>query len=104
MHSRSASSSPRTWPNDFARMDRGPKGTTIGPWVLFGYVGDDEYEWFAQVQSSVGWFGRLLGKSDRAEREQVARILHQLLTSDPTFRTVRWHQGDFAEENWVAEP
>ena len=43
------------------------------PWALLGYVGDGPAEWLLLINSSVGWLGRLLGRSDEAGRRPLAR-------------------------------
>jgi hypothetical protein len=80
------------------------KDRSSTPWLLVGYVGDDVYEWLAQINSGVGWFGRLRGRADDALREEVTLKLHDILTSDNNFSHIRWHTGDFGEPGWTPTP
>lgn len=73
------------------------------PWLLIGFVGDDDYQWLAQIHSGFSWFGRLLGKSDEAARNVLATTLHDVLSTSAEFTTVRWHEGEFGE-GWSASP
>ncbi len=71
------------------------------PWALLGYVGDGPAEWLLQINSSVGWLGRLLGRSDEAGRRLFSARLHAVLTGDPAFSDVRWHVGEWSEPGWA---
>lgn len=74
------------------------------PWLLVGYVDDDDYQWLVQLHSGVSWLGRLFGRSDDKLREEVAEKLHDIVSKDSNFSTVRWHEGDFSEQGWSATP
>src|SRR4051794_39515468 len=62
---------------------------TSKPTILIGHVDDGPHEWLAQVQSSVGLFGRMLGRSDQAVQEQIAKSMHDIFKSDSHFSDVR---------------
>jgi len=87
---------------DFAWMIE--VGGNRAPYLLVGYVGDEQFEWLAQVHTSVGWFGRLRGKSDQNECERIALALHRSLTTDDTITNIKWHDGEFSEVGWSPEP
>ncbi len=79
-------------------------GDQPGPYLLVGYVGDEDFQWLAQVYSGIGWFGRLRGRSDQKECESIALALHRALTTDETVTSIRWHDGEFSETGWRSEP
>ncbi len=74
------------------------------PWGLLGYIGDGLAEWLLQINSSVGWFGRLLGWSDEQGRKMFAERLHAVLSSDPSFSDVRWHLAEWDGSEWSSSP
>ena len=78
------------------------------PWALLGFIGDDPEQWLLQINTSVGWLGRLLGRSDEAGRRVFSERLHSVLSGDSTFLDVRWHVGEWTEPGWTcradAEP
>jgi hypothetical protein len=80
------------------------KHRSPAPWLLVGYVDDDVYEWLVLIISGTHWFDRLFGRTDQELREAVAKKLHGILTTDPHFSDVRWHQGDFGEAGWTSSP
>lgn len=75
-----------------------------GAYLLLGYVGDGPFEWLAQVQSSVGWLGRRLDRSDASGCNKIAENLQRVLVSNGEFSDVRWHEGEFAEAGWTPTP
>jgi hypothetical protein len=74
------------------------------PWAILGYVDDGAAQWLLQINSSVSWFGRLLGNSDEPGRRMFTERLHALLTNDSNFSDVRWHLGDWNHTDWTAGP
>jgi hypothetical protein len=74
------------------------------PWALLGYVDDGPAEWLLQINSSVGWLGRLLGRSDEDGRRLFTERLHAVLSNDTCFSDVRWHAGEWGESGWTAGP
>jgi hypothetical protein len=75
-----------------------------GPYVLLGCLGDEDFEWLAQIISGVGFIGKMFGKSDLAERVQLAHAIHSLLESDQRFSVVRWHEHGYGEKGWSPNP
>ena len=79
--------------DDFAwGIETGQRGN--GPFILLGYLEDGDMEWLASIETSVGFFGRLLGKSDLKEREELAKGLDKVLRGDQRFQKIRWHEGE----------
>ena len=74
------------------------------PWALLGYVNDGPAEWLIQINSSVGWLGRLLGRSDKEGCRLFTERLQTMLTSDPQFSDVRWHVGEWSDSGWSSDP
>lgn len=74
------------------------------PWALLGYVGDGPVEWLLQVKSNVGWFARLLGRSDVEGRRVFCDNLQAVLTSEPAFSEIRWHLDDWSKPGWANTP
>ena len=74
------------------------------PWALLGYIGDGVAEWLLQINSSVGLFGRLLGKSDKQGTRVFAERLQAVLSNDPSFSNVRWHLADWGRPDWSSSP
>lgn len=74
------------------------------PWALLGYLGDGPAEWLIQINYSVGWLGRLLGRSDEHRRWLFTERLQAVLTGDPHFNDVRWHVGESSESGWSSNP
>src|SRR5262245_14760291 len=44
------------------------EGDSRMPWALLGYIDDNAAQWLIQINSSVGWLGRLMGRSDQEGR------------------------------------
>jgi hypothetical protein len=79
----------------------------VGPADAVGtarYIGDGPAEWLLQINSSVGWLGRLLGRSDVAGRRLFSELLHAVLTGEPAFSDVRWHIGEWSNSGWASAP
>jgi hypothetical protein len=74
------------------------------PWALLGYIGDGPAEWLLQINSGVGWLGRLLGCSDEEGRRLFTERLQAVLTGDPHFTDVRWHVGELSDSGWSSNP
>ena len=74
------------------------------PWLLTGYVGDEDYEWLIQINSGIGIIGKLFGKSDVSECDSIAIKLDEILKAEATFYTIRWHVGDFAKDEFSITP
>ena len=74
------------------------------PWALLGYIGDGPAEWLLQINSSVGWLGRLLGRSDEEGRQLFSERLHAVFASEPAFTDVRWHFGEWSKPGWASVP
>ena len=79
-------------------------GEAKAPWLLVGHVCDPHVQWLLQIKSNVGWIGRLLGRSDTSQRDELVRTVHEALSSDSRFSDVLWHQGDFAEGDPTRDP
>jgi hypothetical protein len=76
----------------------------VKPWLLTGYVGDGDYEWLIQINSGVGFFGKLMGKNDFLERDNIATKLDEILKAEAIFSIIRWHEGDFAKGDYSNAP
>ncbi|HEX5270777.1 MAG TPA: hypothetical protein VFW33_09835, partial [Gemmataceae bacterium] len=74
------------------------------PVALLAYIGDGSAEWLIQITSSVGWLGRLLGRSDEEGRRLCTERLQVGLTGDPHFTEVRWHVSKWSESGWSISP
>ena len=74
------------------------------PWALLGYVDDGPAQWLIQINSSVGWLGRLLGRSDEPGRRLFTERLNAMLTDDSVFSDVRWHLGEWSDTGWSSRP
>lgn len=74
------------------------------PWALLGFVDDGSAEWLLQINSSVGWLGRVFRRSDEDGRRLFTERLHAILSNDPSFSDVRWHVGEWGESGWTASP
>lgn len=74
------------------------------PWALLGYIGDGPAEWLIQINSSVGWLGRLLGRSDEAGRRVFSERLQAVLVDEPAISDVRWHVGEWSDSGWTSNP
>jgi hypothetical protein len=61
----------------------------------FVYVKAEHYQFYGQVASYVGWIRRLLGYRDNDEEAILIRALHELLTDDPVFSEVYWHEASY---------
>jgi hypothetical protein len=89
--------------DDFAwSMDTTKNGKKL--FLLIGYVGDGDYEWLLQINeysSLLHLFGR---KRSQADREAVAHAVNAVLRTDNHVSKIRWHVGDFAEENYTDSP
>ena len=76
------------------------KDRSPAPCLILGYVGDADYEWLLEMS----WLGRMFGRSDADLREDVALKLHDMLTQDANFSTVRWHEGECSDVDWTPTP
>lgn len=74
------------------------------PWALLGHIDDGCAEWLLQINSSVGWLGRLLGRSDEEGRRLFTERLQSVLTGDRHFSEVRWHAGEWSDSGWSSSP
>ena len=74
------------------------------PWILTGYVGDDDYEWLLQINTGVGFFKKLFGKSDEDKRNRIAEAVDGLLKNEQHFSVIRWHLGDFSQGDYSDKP
>jgi len=74
------------------------------PWALLGYIDDDPAEWLLQINSSVGWLGRLFGWSDEEGRRLFTERLQGVLAGDPHFTDIRWHIGEWSDSGWSSSP
>ena len=73
---------------------KGPPSAIAAALKILGYLEDGDMEWLASIETSVGFFGRLLGKSDLREREELAKGLEKALRTDQRFQKIRWHEGE----------
>ena len=83
-------------------IDLAPRGRA--PWLLLGHVGAESYDWLCCVNSGVGWLGRLIGRSDHAERIRLAGAVHEVLTQAPVFSEIVWWKGAFGEGQGCSTP
>jgi hypothetical protein len=74
------------------------------PWALLGCVDDGPAEWLIQINSSLGWLGRLFGRSDENGRRLFTEKLHEVLENDPHFSDIRWHVKDWSHTGWSSSP
>jgi len=88
---------------DFAWWLEG-SGNKPRPWILVGFVDDGAYQWLLQINSGSSWFQRLRGRTDAEQRDSIALAVHDILTQGEDFSNIRWHEGDFADENWTDCP
>lgn len=76
--------------------------------VMIGLVDDGVRQWLVSTDSTIGWFGRLLGLKDGEEHLELVKAIDEILWSDPGVSSVRWYTQDdwnaAAEENWVESP
>ncbi len=79
-------------------------GKTSGVLIAIMRRQDDASLWLAQVQSGIGWIGRLVGRSDREEQEGLTRILHCILDRSEQFTDIKWREGDFLAPDWTPTP
>jgi hypothetical protein len=88
---------------DFAWWIESESATRM-PWVLLSYIDDDPADWLLQIISSVGWLGRLLGRSDEDGRRVFTERLQAVLAGNPAFSDVRWHVGEWGDSGWASVP
>lgn len=74
------------------------------PWALLGYIGDGPAEWLLQINSSVGWLGRLFGRSDEFGRRLFSERLQSVLVGEPAISDVRWHVAEWSDSGWASSP
>ena len=74
------------------------------PWALLGYIDDGPAEWLLQINSSIGWLGRLIGQSDEAGRRLFSKRLQAVLVGEPAISDVRWHVGEWNDSGWASAP
>ncbi|MFN7892331.1 MAG: hypothetical protein ACK5OC_18690 [Pirellula sp.] len=89
--------------DDFAwSLDTTKNGKKL--FLLLGYVGDGDFEWLMQINEYSSFFNLFRRKSLRSEREAIAYAVHAVLNADNHVSKVRWHVGEFSDENYTHEP
>ncbi len=89
---------------DFAwLMDTTRDGKEL--FLLLGFVGDGDYQWLMQIDEYASSFWHIFRRNQAiVQREALAPIVHQTLQTDENISAIRWHVGDFAEENYTSSP
>jgi hypothetical protein len=80
------------------------KNDRHAPSIMVGRISDNNYEWILQIESNVGWFSRLIGKSDTVPRDNLTLHIAEILKNNDMFTDIRWHQEYFADEGWSNSP
>ena len=63
--------------------------------LCFIYVPDGRNSlWQVHCQRNLGWFSRLLGKSEEDELVDVVLAIHKVLTTSPRVGAVRWYKEE----------
>lgn len=83
-------------------MDTTKNGKKL--FLVLGYVGDGDYEWLLQINEYSSLLNLFRRNRSQAEREAVAHALNAVLRADSHVSKIRWHVGDFAEENYTDAP
>ncbi len=71
-----------------------------------GFLGSKFTDWQLIICSDWEIIKRLLGKKDEAERIQLARAIHTILSNDKRFSDLKWFSRytDSAKDEWFPEP
>jgi hypothetical protein len=89
--------------NDFAwSMDTTRNGARL--FLLLGFVDDGDYEWLMQINEYSSFWHVFQRNRTIAERSAIAHIVNETLQTDGNVSLIRWHVGDFAEENFTPSP
>ena len=62
--------------------------------LMIGFNHEDDKSWQVSCPPVLGFWSRLLGRSEVSEHERLIRAIHDILQTEPRFNDVRW-QKDF---------
>jgi hypothetical protein len=92
---------------DYCRMIDCTVGQT-GFEIRVGYIGDDPQQWLVMIDSTLSFFGRLLGRKDFEDQRSIVQEVDQILREESALCSLfRWYtpkEWDAGGVRWAEHP